>query len=128
MPTLRGRMVPLDETQTKKWSQAVPLLSWLLLRGEQRGTDKTEGQGERTMIRERPDIDIDTVFDTKNKIVIINTYKKPEKTKIIFDEESQSILVSIVEKCPRCRKTITKRYVRNVFDLIYTKKEIEQWT
>lgn len=75
------------------------------------------------MIRDNPDFEIDSVFDTKDKIVIINTFKKPEKTKIIFDEESQSILVSIVEKCPRCRKTITKRYVRNVFDLIYTKKE-----
>ena len=33
------------------------------------------------MIRERHDIDIDSVFDTKDKIVIINTFKKAHTTR-----------------------------------------------
>ena len=59
---------------------------------------------------------IDTCYNHDAPIVFIKK-KPPTTTTITYDVNSRSIIVRIIEKCPRCTKTINKIYIRNIYDL-----------
>ena len=60
--------------------------------------------------------DIDTCYNDDIPLFIVKK-QSPTKTTITYNVESQSIIVHIIEKCPRCTKTVTKTIVRNIYDL-----------